>query len=320
MSLVSDHDPALQGLDPGTENGVPERDVQNGLVVVRPALGTMLVEAGLVTSEQIRTAMDESTSTDERFGEVLLRHGWVSETDLARTIARQWNLPFLDDSEVTVDPRASLLISPTEAHEAGVFPLGFNEQRRTLVAVADPTEGRLDQLRAILGGQVAFGVVTVGTLRRLYDTRPPEPADQVDGDDSAPAGLHEPSQGDGSMGDVAETDMHETAESVSDTPEPEHTSAANGTVELDALSADFDLGAEAIARARARVGDLVRELHATQSKLGESERLLAETVEARENERERLAQLETSVGQRDSFIASLRSKFSELDGSIDTTP
>ena len=79
MSLRN-HDPALQGLDPGAENGAPERDVQNGLVVVRPALGTMLVEAGLVTSEQIRTAMDESTRTDERLGEVLLRHGWVSET------------------------------------------------------------------------------------------------------------------------------------------------------------------------------------------------------------------------------------------------
>lgn len=42
-------------------------------------LGTYLVEAGLITPEQVNTALNEQKQTDRRFGEVLASKGWVRQ-------------------------------------------------------------------------------------------------------------------------------------------------------------------------------------------------------------------------------------------------
>ena len=39
----------------------------------------LLVEAGIATHEQLRTAQTEGIANGERLGEVLLRKGWIDE-------------------------------------------------------------------------------------------------------------------------------------------------------------------------------------------------------------------------------------------------
>ena len=299
--------------------GAAEGQSANGLVVVRPALGSMLVDDGLVTSEQIETAMDEGAASGERLGEVLLRRGWVDEADLARTIARQWGLPYVPENEIVVDPRASLLISPEEAREAGVYPLCFNEQHRTVVAVADPTEGRLDHLRALLGGQVQFAVATVSALRRLQDSGVP-------GTDEAP--LEEPAADEAPAEEPAEEPAADetpvvdldvwSAEPPLASPEPTvadpgPAAAAHVPADPTSLLGRLDAGSEALAEARAEVVALLEAVRSLEERLATSERELEGAIRAREHEETRVAELEASLGQREDFLAGLRSKLSELD-------
>src|SRR3954454_12430341 len=62
----------------------------------RELLGPLLLEAGLLDQSQVEEAAREGQETGERLGEVVVRHGWASEDDVARVLAEQAGLEYLD--------------------------------------------------------------------------------------------------------------------------------------------------------------------------------------------------------------------------------
>jgi hypothetical protein len=104
----------------------------------------------------------------ERLGEVVLRRGWIDEAGLARVLARQWGLAFLDDEAVAVDPAAAALVPLEQGGHLGAFAIGFSEGL-PVIALAEPTEERFEAVRTTLGGDCRFAVVTRSTLERLFE-------------------------------------------------------------------------------------------------------------------------------------------------------
>ena len=60
----------------------------------RTALGTLLIERGLLDEDRLQEALEISEENGERLGEVLVRLAWVSEDDLAKVLAEQWQLRY----------------------------------------------------------------------------------------------------------------------------------------------------------------------------------------------------------------------------------
>jgi general secretion pathway protein E/type IV pilus assembly protein PilB len=54
---------------------------------LRPQLGALLVQKGLLSKECLDEALAERAQTGELLGQVLLRHGWIFEDELARVLA-----------------------------------------------------------------------------------------------------------------------------------------------------------------------------------------------------------------------------------------
>jgi hypothetical protein len=132
---------------------------------VRPSLLRVLADAGAATEEELRLAFAEAMGTGERFGEVVLRRGWVDEHGLAAALAKQRGVPLLDDAEVDHDAVA-LLGGAAAAAAMGACPVN-SADKRLLVAVAEPTEERFAAVRAALGVEPDFGVVTAAVLEHL---------------------------------------------------------------------------------------------------------------------------------------------------------
>lgn len=59
-------------------------------------IGDAMLAAGLINRDQLALAIQKQQVTSERLGELMLRLGIVSEFDLARLLARQNNIEFLD--------------------------------------------------------------------------------------------------------------------------------------------------------------------------------------------------------------------------------
>ena len=131
--------------------------------VPRKPLGTLLVEAGFIDDGQLAEALHDGTQTGERVGEVVVRRGWASEDDVAQLLAAQWELTYVDRASIWFDASALSRLSREDAQHLEALPIRL-EGDRVMVAVAEPTEQRLAELRRLIGDDAVVVVVPKSAL------------------------------------------------------------------------------------------------------------------------------------------------------------
>ncbi len=139
-------------------------------------LGSLLINRGLLTVEQVKLAFEEQRLTGRRLGEIAVGHGWVTGADLSRALADQFGVEYVDLSEVEPDRDAATLLQKELAFRYQALPIRFLANDLLLVAVADPTDvGRADDLRLALGHNVKLAVSDPTdleqTIKKLYRTQ-----------------------------------------------------------------------------------------------------------------------------------------------------
>ena len=135
--------------DPAMPDGRPPPE--------RKPLGTLLVEAGLINQAQVEQALREGAETGERVGEVVVRHRWATEDEVAHVLADQWGLSYVDRASIWFDADALTRLSREDAQRLGALPTRV-EDGRVVVAVAEPTEQRLAALEKVIGDTVVVVV------------------------------------------------------------------------------------------------------------------------------------------------------------------
>ncbi len=174
--------------------------VQNGSTpTARRPLGEMMVDAGLIDQRQLGEALDEGARTGLRLGEVVVGHGWASEEDVGRLLAEQWGLSYVDRASIWFDAEALARLSREDAQRLEALPTRI-EEGRVVVAVAEPTENQIDELRRVIGEDPVLIVVprtaleaglhsdllrsrgdgASSTRRPEPDAAPPQPEDVVE--------------------------------------------------------------------------------------------------------------------------------------------
>jgi hypothetical protein len=129
----------------------------------RVPLGQLLIQNGFITQVQLDDALYEGSRTGERLGEVVVRRGLASEDDVARLLAEQWSLDYVDRSSIWFDADALTRLSREDAQRLEALPTRV-EDGRVVVAVAEPTEGRLEALRDLIGDETIMIVVPKSAL------------------------------------------------------------------------------------------------------------------------------------------------------------
>jgi hypothetical protein len=126
---------------------------------IRTALGTLLIESGHLDSGRLDEALRIGADTGERLGEVVVRMGWASEDDLAKTLAEQWHLRYVERSAISFDADALSRMSREEASRLEALPMQVNADGAVVVAMAEPTDARILALRSLLGDRIDCVVV-----------------------------------------------------------------------------------------------------------------------------------------------------------------
>jgi type IV pilus assembly protein PilB len=141
----------------------------------RSHLGALLLRKGLVQNDELDRAL-EQREPGELLGEALVRLRICFEDDIARVLAAQANVEFVDIGVTSVDRRAVELLAWTEAEQMRAIPLRLHPDDTVSVAVADPTdESLLPSLKLALGGrQVRLLVTTQSALRAAWATAYPQ--------------------------------------------------------------------------------------------------------------------------------------------------
>ncbi len=130
-------------------------------------LGTILVERGLITEQELDEAIREQKRTGERLDHVLVRLGHVDADRVLEAIGRQFDMPIVDLSELEVDEETLRILPSRLVFKQLCVPirrLGGTLQ----VATCDPFElSAFDELRLLTGLGVELVLADERDLRKF---------------------------------------------------------------------------------------------------------------------------------------------------------
>jgi MSHA biogenesis protein MshE len=143
-------------------------------------LGELLIEQGLITPDQLATALERQRTTGRRLGLVLRDLEFTTDVSIAEALSRQLKIPYLEPQFSTIDRATAQRLTEIQARRLRALPLG-ELHGRLRVAVVDPTDWQgLDELHRILKIDIEPEVVAEGAFHSLID-RVYSAVDQIQG-------------------------------------------------------------------------------------------------------------------------------------------
>ncbi|MGE5177603.1 MAG: ATPase, T2SS/T4P/T4SS family [Bacteroidota bacterium] len=104
----------------------------------RKKVGEYLLEAGLVTEDQLKEALRRQRQSKEPLGQILARAGFVDEGDVCRVLHQQLGLPIIDLATLAIDENVIALVKEELAKRYIAIPIARENQNTIRVAMADP--------------------------------------------------------------------------------------------------------------------------------------------------------------------------------------
>jgi hypothetical protein len=287
----------------------------------RLPLGALLIGAGHITEAKLAEALHEGSETGERIGEVVVRRGWATEDEIAKLLAEQWQLGYVERSSIFFDADALGRLTREEAQRLEALPTRVQDGR-VVVAVAEPTEQRLADLREVIGEDTVVVVVPktaldAGLRSELLSGAPGGTADSGAAEPEEP-----PAQAANAPPAPAPAPPREPERRAVVTPLPKRARRGRAAsadsrdpalddvlTELERAAAEATTLSASMSELSARLAELVEQATIAAARLGE-------TPGAREHE-ERMERLEQELLQRTELTEALKQQLSGLTRTLE---
>jgi type IV pilus assembly protein PilB len=113
-------------------------------------IGDRLVEAGVITVEQLNVALTEKRNSPKMIGQILVDLGFVTEAILTKFLAEAGGYQVFDPKNTIFDGEALELITKEDSHKFRVLPIAIHDNEID-IAMVDPHDiVAMDSLRRIL--------------------------------------------------------------------------------------------------------------------------------------------------------------------------
>lgn len=97
-------------------------------------IGTFLEEAGIITSKQIDVALAVQKSTKGYLGEILQDLDFVTSQEIAKAIAKQRGLSFIEIEDTPIDTKALAMIPKAVALNKKILPIRIKDEHLIVAA------------------------------------------------------------------------------------------------------------------------------------------------------------------------------------------
>ena len=132
----------------------------------RKRLGDLLIEAGLITTEQLEKALYTQKKTGERLGRTLVTLNYITEEKILELLEVQLGVPRIDLTTIPVNRDLAALIPASLAERHIIVPIR-KEGGRLTIAMADPTNFiAIDDVRIASGMEVDSVIATESSIMR----------------------------------------------------------------------------------------------------------------------------------------------------------
>ncbi|MDR7484297.1 MAG: type II secretion system ATPase GspE [Armatimonadota bacterium] len=126
----------------------------------RVRLGELLVEAGLITRAQLDQALQTQAATGDRLGKVLVGMGLASQDAIAKAIASQLGIEYVNAQTVTIPDEVLTLLPEPMIRRYQVLPLRLEEDALVL-GMVDPLDVvAIDDIRRFVEREIVPAAIT----------------------------------------------------------------------------------------------------------------------------------------------------------------
>ena len=132
-------------------------------------LGDLLVQADMITKDQLKEALQEQVKTGKKLGEILVEKGWVTEQNIIEVLEFQLGIPQVDLSKYVIDSKAAGMINENLAKRHMLIPIKI-ENNRLVVAMSDPLNVfALDDVRITTKMEVIPVIASLSDVKSAID-------------------------------------------------------------------------------------------------------------------------------------------------------
>jgi type IV pilus assembly protein PilB len=136
-------------------------------------LGEILKQAGIIDDFQLNSALSYQRHWGGRFGESLIKLGYLSEEKLQDFLARQFDLPLVELFGRRIDEDVLAYIPLNKAREFHVLPVERREVSGTMhlvVAMTDPTNLMvIDSLQFMTGCRIKPALASADAIQAAIE-------------------------------------------------------------------------------------------------------------------------------------------------------
>ena len=132
-------------------------------------IGELLVQQGLLTKEQLSTALGDQKRTGRKLGRIFIENGYLSEDQIGTALAHQLQVPFMDLRQFNVKPELAMRLPEALARRFRAIILQEDTNAYS-VGFADPTDlFAYDEIARQLKRDIRLVVVSESLLMQTID-------------------------------------------------------------------------------------------------------------------------------------------------------
>ncbi|MEX2258372.1 MAG: ATPase, T2SS/T4P/T4SS family [Woeseia sp.] len=132
-------------------------------------LGEMLLEAGVISDDELKNALASQKKTGHKLGRALMEVGAISESELHSFLSKRLNIEYLDITGLKLDPDVVTRLAEVHARRHRALVLQ-DEGDSLLIGMADPTDVLAqDELQRILQKPFRLALLKESDLLRTID-------------------------------------------------------------------------------------------------------------------------------------------------------
>jgi twitching motility protein PilT len=136
-------------------------------------VGDVLLQQGVLSSEQLQQAEAHQASSGGTLAKALIELQLATESEIFRALAATFGMAYAEVDGGSVDPHAAGLLPAERAHELVALPVRFGDGDEVVVAVADPNdqEATAARLQTEIGLPVRLALAPRRALVEAIDAR-----------------------------------------------------------------------------------------------------------------------------------------------------
>lgn len=128
--------------------------------MIKRKIGDILVEKGLVTNDQVSTALALQKTNKRKLGIILVGLGYLTEEEIIQTLSEKFDYEVIDCSELVIDEILMSLVPKKMAEKEVIIPIEL-DGKRLKIAVSDPLNlGAVDDLKFRTGLRIDIVLAT----------------------------------------------------------------------------------------------------------------------------------------------------------------